>query len=316
LRTLKNTQPEKRILFITLSNIGDAIMTTPVIQSLHNIYPDKKIDIVVDQRSKDIFSCCPFRGEIFIKDKKLFLRGAIQLVRKLRNRDYDLIVDLRTDGLSFFLRGRKKLTKVQGTIPGQHAVEQHMKVIQPVYNYKPIPDYRIWVDEADKQFAELILKNVPVGRYIALGPGANSHRKIWPTENYSALIDELSGFTDVVLLLGSKRDCAITETICKQSSVPTIDLCGRTSILQAAALMQHAMLYIGNDSGLGHIAAAMNIPTCTIFGPNDPARYRPWGDKAIWIKGQDNIKNISTKQVISLLNKNIFNTGHQQEYNL
>ena len=63
-----------KILFISLSNIGDAVMTTPVLQALHELYPGAVIDIVGDQRSSVIFKHCPYRGKIFHKQKNSFLR--------------------------------------------------------------------------------------------------------------------------------------------------------------------------------------------------------------------------------------------------
>ncbi len=72
-----------KILFISLSNIGDAIMTTPVLMALHECYPEAVVDIVGDKRSSEIFKHCPFRGEIFNKQKNMFLRGVPALLKTL-----------------------------------------------------------------------------------------------------------------------------------------------------------------------------------------------------------------------------------------
>ena len=66
--------------------------------------------------------------------------------------------------------------------------------------------------------------------------------------------------------------------------VPGINLAGNTDLLQAAAILAQSQLFIGNDSGLGHIAAAAGTPTVTVFGPGDPARYHPWHPQARWIQ--------------------------------
>ena len=93
-------QDTKTILLITLSNIGDAVMTTPVMTALHNKYPRAVMDIVADARSGEIFTQCPYKGEIFLKDKQAGWQGLLRLVKQLRMKRYDLMVDLRTDGLT------------------------------------------------------------------------------------------------------------------------------------------------------------------------------------------------------------------------
>ncbi len=93
-----STESTRHILLITLSNIGDALMTTPVLEALHRQYPQAVIDIVTDARASDLFEHCPYRGEIILKQKGW--RGTIALLKQLRVTRYDLIVDLRTDGLT------------------------------------------------------------------------------------------------------------------------------------------------------------------------------------------------------------------------
>ncbi len=123
----------KKILFISLSNIGDAVMTTPVLQALHELYPEAVIDIVGDQRSSEIFKHCPFRGEIFHKQKKSFLRGVPALLMTLWSQYYDLVVDIRTDGLSYIFPAGYLYTifnwKLNKIPTGSHAVLQHIGII-------------------------------------------------------------------------------------------------------------------------------------------------------------------------------------------
>ena len=287
------------VLFITLSNIGDAIMTTPVLQALHTMYPGKVIDIVADQRSSEIFFNCPFRGDIFIKNKKLFLRGVPELLKKLRRRNYDLVVDLRTDGLAYLLHARKKLSRWHRGKTGNHAVQQHMGVIASLYQDTRLPRCHVWIGKDDEQFAGQVLNGLDGKTLLALGPGANAQRKIWPGENYTALLNRLSGKTDAVILLGNRDDSNISKNITAPCGLPVLDLCGRTSILQAAAVLQHATAFVGNDSGLGHIAAALGVPTITIFGPGDPERYRPWSENSQCVTGDSqDIRNVSVDEVV------------------
>ena len=100
-----------KILLITLSNIGDAVMTTPVLEALHRRYPQAVIDIVTRCTRQSAVHALPVPRHVLNKDKQAGWRGTATLVRQLRNTHYDLVVDLRTDGLTLLLRARARLTR-------------------------------------------------------------------------------------------------------------------------------------------------------------------------------------------------------------
>ena len=278
------------ILVITLSNIGDAIMTTPVLEALHRRYPDAMIDLVVDRRSSEVFSHCPYRDRLVFKDKHAGWRGTLDLVRGLRERHYDLVVDLRTDGLAYLLRARRRLTKWQCRAQGPHAVERHIGVIAALES-PDIPPTRIWLTPELGHAAAERLKTLPGSRWLALGPGANWEPKIWPAARFQELVAQLSDAFDAVILLGGPGDADRCAAVARSCSLPCLDLAGQTGLLEAAAILARASIFIGNDSGLGHIAAAVNTATLTLFGPGQPERYRPWGDKARWLTSPQNDLN-------------------------
>ena len=297
---------QQRILFVTLSNIGDAVMTTPVLLALHGLHPRATVDIVADRRSAAIFEHCPFHGNIFYKDKRSLLRGIGPLLGELRASDYDLIVDLRTDFLPLLLRGRRRLCKWNGSAYGPHSVERHMGVISALHGRKPIPPAAIWLSAPDEAFAETVLRPAAGARILALGPGANWPPKIWPAENFTAVVAGLKGAGyGAVALLGDERDAAHAARI-DTGPLLRIELCGRSSLLQAAAVLRRCALFIGNDSGLGHLAAAAGTPSLTLFGPGDPLRYRPWGPRAKWIAGPgQDLSRLRPDSVLGLLREKI-----------
>ena len=120
---MKNTNHEKRILFITLSNIGDVILTIPTLLKLSKRYKNAKFDIVGDERSKILFKYCPFINKFFIKDKSKGFMGTISLLRDIRKINYDLAVDLRSDGLLYLIRADKKFHKINNK--SIHSIEKH-----------------------------------------------------------------------------------------------------------------------------------------------------------------------------------------------
>ena len=278
------------ILLITLSNIGDAVMTTPVLEALHRRYPEASIDLVADRRSSEVFTHCPYRGRILFKEKRAGWRGTLQLVRTLRHTRYDLIVDLRTDGLSYLLRARRRLTKHHRHARGPHAVEQHMGVIAAL-GIADIPPTHIWLTPPLERAAEQRLKTLPGTRWLALGPGANWEPKIWPAERFKDLIVQLADNFDGIILLGGPGDAERCSLVAQNCPLPAVNLAGETGLLEATAVLARATVFVGNDSGLGHLASAVGTPTLTLFGPGQPERYRPWGENTRWLTSPENDLN-------------------------
>ena len=272
------------ILLITLSNIGDAIMTTPVMVALHEKYPQAVMDIVADARCSELFTHCPGKGEIFLKDKQAGWRGVVSLARQLRTKRYDLVVDLRTDGLTLLLRTRRCLTRRGSKARGYHAVQRHFAVLGPHEGISKIPATCIWLSGQERDFARRQLAALPGERWLALGPGARWAPKRWPAAAFRELADRLQTQFDGVVLLGSTEDADRCQQVMDGMLLPCINLAGKTGLLQTAALLQQAALFVGNDSGLGHMAAACNTATLTVFGPGDPARYHPWHPQARWLQ--------------------------------
>jgi len=272
------------ILLITLSNVGDAVLTTPVLAALHASYPQAVIDIVTDMRAAALFMHCPWRGAIILKHKQLGWRGTLALVRQLRARRYDLVVDLRTDGLTLLLRARRRLTRRHSRPTGPHAAERHYGVVRERLSPEAMPPVQVWLSEAEHAFARQQLAGLPGQRWLALGPGARWAGKCWPVERFTGLVTRLQTQLDALLLLGSEADRSRCAAVEAGVSLPCVNLAGRTDLLQATAVLECARLFVGNDSGLGHLAAAAGTPTVTVFGPGDPLRYHPWHPLARWVQ--------------------------------
>ena len=295
----------RKFLFITLSNIGDALLTTPVLQFLHRYDETATVDIVGDERSSMLFLHCPYRGEIYHKQKQRFLRGTPSLLLELRRRRYDLVVDLRTDILARLVRAEKRLFKRPGDLRA-HAVEKHFSAVAGIAGDTEIPDTILWPGREDKDFADDICTRLPGKKWLCIGPGANWDQKIWPAQRFAMAARNLSDEFDALVLLGNDADNSQAEQVARGAGLPCINLCGRTSLLQAAAVMAQMTLFIGNDSGLGHMAGATGTPSFTLFGPGQPEHYRPWGARAAWYGAPDrNINSISVDAVVRQVNEHL-----------
>jgi heptosyltransferase-3 len=276
--------PVRHILLVTLSNVGDALMTTPVMEALHARHPQAFMDLVADPRSSELFTHCPYRGSFIHRDKQLGWRGSFTLIRELRQHRYDLIVDLRTDGLAWLLRARRRLTKRGVRGAEGHAVERHFNVIRDYVGTDAVPPTRLWLSEREQAFASRTLAVLPGRRWLALGPGARWAPKCWPPERFQELVLRSREAFDASVLLGSRNERDICRAIADGLPLPCLDLSGQTGLLEAAAVLARMRLFVGNDSGLGHLAAAAGIPTLTLFGPGEPFRYRPWNPHGRWLQ--------------------------------
>ncbi len=268
----------RRALFVTLSNIGDLVMTTPALRLLHAIYPQHEIDIVADARASMLLAACPFRGEILHRDKRRGWRGTLALIKSLRRYRYAAVCDLRTDFLPYVLRAERRVTRRHAQVRGEHAVEQHHAVATELADDdSPIAATQIWIAAQTVRKVDERYPHSRDRRLLAIAPGANWPGKIWPASAYRDLIAALRADFEAVLIIGSAADRASAVDISATLSMPTLNTCGETDLCEAAALIARAAVFVGNDSGLGHIAAAQGVPTVTVFGPGQPQRYRPWG---------------------------------------
>ena len=276
------------ILFISLSCVGDAVMTTPLLMSLHQHYPDAVIDIVGDRRSSQLFTRCPFAGVIVDKDKSRPGRGVFDLIGRLRRRRYDIIVDVRTELLAYLLRAKRRYTKLGARPYGVHAVEQMMGVMREIHGDAPIPPACLWTNAADEAQAQMMLQPLAEGRWLALAAGAGSRAvKTWPEHHYIALANALGGAFSGVILLGTDSDRTVNAAISQGLHLPCVDLSGKTTLPQVVAVLKRSAFFVGSDSGLGHVAAAVTTPSLTFFSVDRPERVRPWGNRAVWLAGDN-----------------------------
>ena len=293
----------KKILFITLSNIGDAILTTPVLTKLHDMYPNAKFDIVGDARSKLVFKYCPYVKRFIEKDKKLGLVGVISLLLEIRKEKYDLAVDLRSDGLLYFIRAKKKLYKKNNE--KVHSVIKHYLALRK--GIEEIPQPNIWISDKERLKIKKILGNSSK-KILAIGLGANSMHKIWPAANYAFLANKISNNFDLIILVGDKDDSNLVNPFLKFFRGNVKNYCGILDILECAEIINKSTLYIGNDSGLGHIASAVNTKSFTIFGEGNSFRYHPWGSRSKWYQNKEkDINLIKPETILSEIKHCFFN---------
>lgn len=297
----------KKILIETNSNIGDAVMNVPIINFLKAKFPNISIDLICDARSAAIFSEFWFVSNIYIKDKKNRFEF-FELLLKLSFTRYDLAIGLRSDAVPLLINARKKLYKhdKDPTICG--------KVSETLCNYSILKklfadatedkiNTKISIHDESAEYIMSFIKYKFNDKILVVAPGANSPAKIWPSENFVELVNKIKHKFDKVVIVGSANEVEVCKKIANECGA--IDMSGKTNLTQIAGLFLLSSQFIGNDSGLGHIAAAQKCNTFIIFAHNDisyadPVRYTPYGQSSIYRK-TNNEPPISVDKVLAKL---------------
>ncbi|MDO8488875.1 MAG: glycosyltransferase family 9 protein, partial [Candidatus Omnitrophota bacterium] len=278
-----------KILFITLSNIGDCILTLPVLDALCQEYPGSKISCLVPERPKNIFIDNPAIENVVIFDKHAKLIDKIKLFISLSKEKFDLVVDMRNSFFGVFLPAKKRSTPLR-IIPSRvkHMKDRHLF-------WAGFSEYAIQgkdlqslvIAPKDLDYVDSIFNGQRLAKsdkLIVVAPGSRSQVKCWDKHNFSQLCSELKKAGYDVVLVGDKADQAVCSYVQQNSPSGIFNLCARTTLGQLGALLKKSKLLITNDSAVMHLASYLNVPVAAIFGPTDENKYGPWSQKSIVIK--------------------------------
>lgn len=260
--------PVKKLLIIRLSSLGDILLTTPLVRSIKEQNPGISVDFLLREEYSEVFSYNPHISSL------LFYNGSLEEVSSLiKARNYDLILDLQNNFRSFQITRGLKVPVLKF---GKKHINKFLLVrfkINKLKDAGPIPlRYAETVPglELDKKglevfsatnSAEVQLK----GNTIGFCPGSRHFTKMWPEEYFIELGCKLSSKGYKILLFGGKSDKDICNRL--SESIPGArNLCNDNRLLLTAELMKECSCIVCNDSGLMHLACAVNVPVVTIFG--------------------------------------------------
>ncbi len=303
-----------RILLIRPDHIGDLLFTTPALRLLRTQSPQAHITSLVGPWGSELMEknanvdqvlVCPFPG-FTRQPKPSFLQPYALLgrhARLLQEQGYDLALVLRFDhwwgALLAYWAGipqrigyalpelRPFLTRPIPYTPGRHEVEQNLTLIRAACQPKE-PS----IEEAgalefnpsadDNRFATRYLAErgiEPEAPLIVIHPGAGAPVKLWRAEGFAQVGDSLAErYKARLLITGSSQEEGLAREIASHMRSEPLIAAGQTTLGEMAALMAHADLVIGVDSGPMHLAVAQRVPTIHLYGPVDHRAFGPWGD--------------------------------------
>jgi ADP-heptose:LPS heptosyltransferase len=268
-----------RILFITANRLGDAVLSTGLINALHAQFPKARFTVACGPAAVGVFEAVPNLDRVIVMHKKPWAGHWWELWKQVVLTRFWLILDLRGSGIGQFLLARRRRS-FHGSGSRMHKVI----VLSNFLKLKTISAPRLWVkDEAVKAARQLWPDD---GRpVLALGPTANWGGKMWPGERFAELAQRLTAKDGIlpnarILVFGGPGEEALAAPAL--ASLPadrTLDFVGRLDLQTIGAALKRCDLYIGNDSGLMHLAAAAGTLTLGLFGPSREEVYGPWGEK-------------------------------------
>jgi len=258
-----------KILLITLSNIGDAILTTGVLDGLKEKFPDSDIDVIAGVMAGDVFSSDNRVNEVIIYDKKASFFKKVALFKQLKARHYSFVVDLRnTLGSYFVSRHVYKTKNVKG-----HRYIKHNTSLGKFFAREKLQQFKphiIWSPADEEHIDSLKLQE-----YIVISPAARSDTKSWPADYFKKTVSLLrKHFPEIEIVLTAQDE---DREFCRQFVIDSKvkNLAGQTNIKELGALISKARLVITNDSAALHTASATGAQTLAIFGPTSEIKYGP-----------------------------------------
>jgi len=308
----------RSILVVQLDHLGDALLSTGLLAALRARYPAARIEVLAAAWNREMFDACPEVDRVYESRVNRFARAGrtgwltdlLHWGWRLRKRRFDLAIDVRGElplALLLWLTGARRrlgwaaggggflLTDSADYIPGRHEVASRQALLD-LLEIAPPSGETAWPPrfdvgaaarqgiDADPATSEFLLEGRPL---VVLHVGAGTQAKRWPVEHWRALLGRLiADHGACAALIGGASDAATAQSILGPHGIPrVVNRVGRASLIETAALIERAALFVGSDSGPAHLAAAVGTPVVALFsGTNDARQWRPWGQRVAVVR--------------------------------
>lgn len=287
-----------KILVVRYGTVGDSVLASPFIRELRSAYPDAQIDILGDKVSKGVFQYCPYSDNIIeIKDKhKFFLKKYVNLFKIAKKiKGYDKIYFTKDE---HFLSLAAKIAGIPNRIginnqrsrfittgaandESIHIIENTLNILKsdniPIIN----TNTEVWINPICEANVKNILKSlIPENKKIVvIHASTRVWQKNWIDEYWAQVLKYIDEKDDIqIVLTGAEKDIPCYKKIIRKAGPfnnEPINAAGMFSIQESMALIKTAYLVIGLESGIIHIATALNIPSIIIHGSSPLERFRP-----------------------------------------
>jgi heptosyltransferase II len=281
----------RRTIVIAPSNVGDAVLTVPMVAQLAQYFPKAQLTIAGGPRAAAVYDSDP-RVTTYLcygGDAHTW-RDRLRVVGQLRAQRADVMLDLRHTLLPWLVRARwrtRPLRQPPRTIQHRHAryqwyLDHVLQQVDPTRR-RPAPDADVWMLRAD----ELALvaqwqAHAADRRIVVVSAGARSDDKRWSAASFAQVCSTLARCEDIcIVLTGELSEQSQIAEVERNIGAPVLNLVGCTTVRTLAGLIQRSAMVMTNDSAALHVASSVNTPTVALFGPTDPDKYGPRSDGSI-----------------------------------
>ena len=287
----------KRVLFIRLRSIGDTVLATPSIDALKRFLPNAELDILLEDWVAPVLAQHPSIDRVITLERKS-LAARARVAHELRSRRYDVVYNLHGGTTATFLTRAtgaqhrvgyasyqySHLHNHQAPSPlllwGQqktHSVEQQLALLG--WTGIPVTDRprtHLPITAAAKASVESVLSRSGLAEteFALIHPAAAFATKQWAANNFAQIVDHLAARNIATAAIAGPNEGAVMNELISASTSPIVAL--SLTLPEVTALAARSRLFVGNDSGIAHIAAAAGTPSVVVFGSSNVAHWRPW----------------------------------------
>lgn len=265
-----------RILFVTSTRIGDAVLSSGLLGHLVQTHPEARLTIACGPVAAPLFEAVPGLERLIILEKQPFSGHWLALIGRTVGTFWDLVVDLRGSAATMALARKRRFAYYTDRGPVHRLIR-----LAAVLGLKEPAMPELWTRPSHEEAAQALTAGS--GPILALGPTANWPCKEWPVTSFIDLARRLTAEDGPlpaarIMVLGAPGERGTAKPLLDAFPPDrVIEVFEGVSLLTAYACLKHADLYVGNDSGLMHMAAAAGAPTLGLFGPTQDLHYAPFG---------------------------------------
>ncbi len=280
-----------RILFVTASRIGDAVLSTGLLAHLAESYPGARFTVACGAPAAGLFAAAPFVERVIPMVKRKRSGHWFDLWKQVAGTWWSMVVDLRGSAIGYAVPNACRRVLKSSWEP-KHRLLHLSSVLGLDRALAPV----LWNSPDQIARAEALLPPGPP--VLAVGPTANWGAKQWPADRFAQVVERLTSSGGIlpnarIAVFGAETERPAAQGLI--DAIPPerrIDLVGKVDLATVHACLKRADFYLGNDSGLMHIAAASGLPTLGLFGPSSEIFYGPFGPACASVRGPRSFEDI------------------------
>ncbi len=294
---------QEKVLVRATNWVGDLVMSTPALAAIRKNFPEARISVLVKPPLQELLEGNPAVDEVIVYDRKDLYKGpagVARMAKELRKKKFNRAILLQnafeaaliaflanipvrmgysTDGRGLLL---SKSVKVADETRGKHQVHYYLDLLASL-GLKAEPSApKLYVTKEELKEAGRLLMENGIGNdemVVGINPGAQyGVAKRWHPERFGGVADRLAhDYKAKVIIFGGPGDVAVAGSVEASMRARPLNLAGKTSMRGLMALIKKCRIFITNDTGPMHVAAALGVPTLAVFGSTDPVATGPFG---------------------------------------